>query len=175
MFDLIKSRPPARSLKDVDIPDSSWKSDFEVVDKHQSLANELMRISLLGIAGYGFLIKEVFMNDKKGISCSTTEKCFFISGAIALGLCLALVLMHRFFSTTCLYYQVAIMRSLKRQENDGWTSIEKEKEKDYLEKFRKKQSRLSDRSHFVLAASAVCFALGFICVLLVFIFAIKSM
>ncbi len=65
MLKNIKLRPAAKTMSDVEVPDASWKPDFDFADRYQSFANELMRIALLGIAGHGFLIKEVHMKDPK--------------------------------------------------------------------------------------------------------------
>jgi hypothetical protein len=164
----IKNRVPARSLSDVEIPDSSWKPDFDIADRYQNFANELMRISLLGIAGYGFLIKEVVMADDKFFPMIGEIGKHLWIGALFLAACLSLVLVHRFLSTDCLYYQSVIMRSLKRLENQHWNETEKESERLCLDEARGIQKSKSKTSHYVLIGASVCFAIGFIYLLVVF-------
>jgi hypothetical protein len=171
----IKARAAAKLLSDVEIPDSSWKPDFDLADRYQTFANELMRIALLGIAGYGFLIKEVYMKDPKFYPMLGITRDYLWLGSIALGISLCLVLTHRFLSTACLYYQVLIMRSLKRLDNTHWSVEEKEAERSFLTDARNIQRKNSRTSHFVLVSAAVFFAVGFLFVIIVFYKCFKSL
>lgn len=164
----VKRRIAARKLIDVEIPDSSWKADFDIVERYQSFANEMMRISLLGIAGYGFLIKEICMKDPRFYSLLQVLKSTVGIGASCLLISLGLSLAHRFFSTNCLYYQVQIMRGLKRLENTHWSDEEKNTESIFIENSRRKQRRISNTSHIILVIASVAFVFGFLCVILSF-------
>ena len=164
----LRTRPGARFLTDVDIPEESWKPDFDIVDRYQNFANELMRISLLGIAGYGFLIKEICMKDPKYFTIFSGLADPVWSGAICLCISLVLVLAHRFFSTSCLFYQILIMRSLKRLNNPHWTENEKELENKFLKGARVTQRIKSRTSHFILISASVFFSIGLISVVIVF-------
>jgi hypothetical protein len=158
----ISKRIGARKLIDVDIPEASWKSDFDIVEKYQSFANEMLRISLLGIAGYGFLIKEVCMKDPKFYSLLHVLKSTVGLGGTCLLLCLAFSLAHRFFSTDCLYYQIQIMRGLKRLENPHWSDSEKKQELIFIENCRKNQRKVANSSHIILVTATIAFVLGFL-------------
>ena len=97
IIESVRLRTPAKSLSDVEIPDSSWKPDFDIVDRYQSFASELMRIALLGIAVYGFLLKEVYMREKNPLPMTEEiANCLWI-GSVSLGISLAQVLTHRFY------------------------------------------------------------------------------
>jgi hypothetical protein len=165
---IIRDRQAARDIKDVEIPDASWKPDFDLADRYQNFANELMRIALLGIAGYGFLLKEVYMKEAKFFSMIVDTANYIIVGSISLGLSLTLVLAHRFVSTSCLYYQILIMRGLTRIGNSNWTDKEKEDENHFLSKARKAQRKKSRLSHHILVTACIFFALGFLFVIVVF-------
>ena len=170
-MDLIKSvklRTAAKSIADVEIPDASWKPDFDIADRYQNFANELMRIALLGIAAYGFLIKEAYMKDPVHYPMSKEIANYLCLGSIALCISLILVLIHRFFSTACLYHQILIMRSLKRLENPHWTIEEKEQEKNFLAQARKYQMDKSRASYFILISASIFFALGFLFIIIIF-------
>ncbi|MFM9948404.1 MAG: hypothetical protein ACKV1O_10740 [Saprospiraceae bacterium] len=164
----IKKRTGARKLLDVEIPDSSWKPDFDIVDRYQSIANEMMRISLLGIAGYGFLIKEICMKDPKFYSLLHVLKSTVGIGSVCLLVCLAFSLAHRFFSTSCLYYQVQIMRGLKRLANNHWSEDEKAEELKFIGNVRRKQQEISNASHLILIVTSISFVLGFLFIILSF-------
>lgn len=164
----VKKRQAARYLIDIDIPESTWKPDFDLIDRYQNFANELMRISLLGIAGYGFLISEVCMKDATYSHLLRPLSSTILFGAAFLGLSLVLVLAYRFISSACLFYQVLILRSLKRLEHAHWSEVEKEKEYIFLESTRKSQRDKSLLSRKILVGSSICFAIGFISIIILF-------
>lgn len=161
-------RSAARSLKDVDIPESSWKADFEIIDRYQNFGNELMRLALLGITGYGFLIHELCIKRIEYQPILEKASLWVFLGVLFLVVSIVLVLMYRFFSSKCLFCQVQIMRSLKRNENEHWSDFEKEQEAIFLKDIRVEQQVNSKLSDKILKGAAVAFGLGFIFVLLVF-------
>lgn len=164
----IKKRQGAKMLEDVNIPDASWKADFDIVDRYQSFANEMMRISLLGIAAYGFLIKEICMKDPKFYSLLQILRSSVGAGITCLFISLVFSLAHRFLSTDCLYYQVQIMRGLKRLENSHWTDLEKKEECIFIEKCRSKQRNISNLSQYILLITSIGFVLGFVFIIISF-------
>jgi hypothetical protein len=157
----VKLRQAAKSISDVDTPDASWKSDVDIVDRYQSFASELMRISLIGIAVYGFVIEKMH-SQEESIEAVVPMLTKHIWGADFLSVSLVLILAHRFLSSTCLYYQLLIMRSLKRLENAHWSLEEKNGEEVFLKGVRDAQRVKSRISHVVLMAASVHFALGVI-------------
>ncbi|HVU94840.1 MAG TPA: hypothetical protein VHE34_06425 [Puia sp.] len=164
----VRLRKPARQLADMDVPDTVWKQDFDIADRYQAFANEILRISLLGIAGHVFLIREVLTSNHR--SCHTLlreNKLPIGAAAVSLVLAAALVLAHRFFSTACLYHQVLIVRSLKRIGSPNWTEAEKTIEKAFLGQTRKEQQDDHRISRLLLISSALLFATGFACVIFV--------
>ena len=164
----INKRQGAKKLNDVDIPEASWKADFDIVERYQSFSNEMMRISLLGIAGYGFLIKEICMKDSKFYSMLQILKSSFGIGIICLLVTLIFSLAHRFTSTACLYHQIQIMRGLKRLENLHWSEEEKKDELLFIENCRKRQREISNYSHYILITASVGFVLGFLFIIISF-------
>lgn len=161
----VRLRTAAKSLLDVDIPESAWKADFDIVDRYQCLGNELMRIALLGLAGFGFLIKEILPKDKPlAESCSL----LMLIASLFIIACIACVLFHRFKSTECLYCQILIMRSLKRLENNHWNEVEIKQEKVFIESTRVNQRQDSFLAHCSLIAAAVCFVIALLFIMIVF-------
>lgn len=57
------ARIPARILADIQFGDDSFKAGFELTDKYQAFSAELLRLALLGIAGYGFLLSQIAVKD----------------------------------------------------------------------------------------------------------------
>jgi hypothetical protein len=168
MSERIKLRQGSKFISDLEIPDATWKPDYDIADRYQSFANELMRISLLGIAAFGFLIKEVYMKSPQyQVMLKEVAVCVWL-GFISLGICVVLALAHRFYSTACLFYQTMIMRSLKRLDNKHWDTAEKETERDFLVMARSAQRKKSDVSHRILVLTAIFFIVGFLLVSIVF-------
>jgi len=166
MYKIVKNRVAARSLADVNIPDEVWKPDFDIIDRYQSFANELMRIDLLAMGGFGFLIKDIVL--EKSNKLTSTCISLMIIALVCIILSLTAVLCHRFLSTSCLYYQVVIMRSLKRLENTHWSEDEINTEKVFLTKARKNQTLISTLSRQVLITAVISFVLSLILVMFVF-------
>jgi hypothetical protein len=50
---------PSRSIEDIELPEHAYKADFDMGKRGQDFSKELVRFSLFGVAGYGFLIKEI--------------------------------------------------------------------------------------------------------------------
>jgi len=165
------TRIPARTLADIQLGDDSFKVDFEITDKYQAFSAELLRLSLLGIAGYGFLLSEVAMKD-----AATSE--FFKSlsnlayvlgvGVACLGIAAGTALAHRFFSTDCLSHQITILRLLKRTESSSWTEEEKAEDRKRLERERIDQLKDLKRCKLLLIASATLLLIGAVAVAFTF-------
>jgi hypothetical protein len=99
-----------------------YEADFAVVEKYQSFSAELLRLSLLGIAGYGFLITNIVLKVTNKSDEYLLLKSFLMSrttwvlilGAIALGISSAAALGHRYFATDCITHFVRRLRAEKK-------------------------------------------------------------
>ncbi|MFL6260062.1 MAG: hypothetical protein ACJ76Y_10145 [Thermoanaerobaculia bacterium] len=171
-------RIPARSLSDIDLPESLFKADFELTDRYQAFSTELVRLALLGIAGYGFLISEVLVKSEGGTSnlsrLAEHPKSLGL-GVVLLGLSAALALAHRFFSTGCLARQIKILRTLKRAGNPQWTEQERELDQVLLKKEREDQIRILHICNRVLLTAAALLVGGAAAVAYVFAATLLSM
>lgn len=165
-------RIPARKLSDIELPEDSFKADFELTDRYQAFSAELVRLALLGIAGYGFLISEV-LGKGEGVGSNSLSRLADHSGSLGLGVILlglsaALALAHRFFSTGCLARQIKILRTLKRGENPQWTEQERKLDQDLLRKEREDQLRILHTCNRVLMVSVALLVGGAAAVAYVF-------
>jgi hypothetical protein len=149
-------RLAARSLADISLAEEAYQADFQIADKYQGFSSELVRLSLLGIAGYGFLFAQLppesaaaaFLGElKRSLPLLTT-------GIICLGVASGAALAHRFFSTDCLTHQVTILRLLRRGENAEYTSEEKVENTTLLETERRDQQADLRRCRLLIVASA---------------------
>lgn len=109
----------SKYLSDIPIEEANYRVDFNILEKYQDFSSEILRLSLLGLAIYGFLITEIIF---KIISKDTyvflkpflDNKNLFVSGAIALLLASLSALAHRYFSTDCLTHFVRRFRLRKK-------------------------------------------------------------
>jgi hypothetical protein len=120
---------PARSIADLQLEDNVYKPDFEITAKYQAFSNELVRLSLLGLGAYGFLIK---------LSSGSTENAsnfehaiqrhsiLAVCGVLAFAICSVCALMNGFLATKCLSHQLVISRYLGRLEGNRWDDDAKE-------------------------------------------------
>jgi hypothetical protein len=109
------ARPLGKYLSSLE--ESSYKIDLEVVDRYQSFSAELLRLALLGIAGYGFLLSQIvfkstgatpFLESLKG------NTGWLVLGLVALGFAVASALGHRYYSTECITHYARLLRLLKQ-------------------------------------------------------------
>jgi hypothetical protein len=176
---LLHNRPPAKDITDIQLEDKIYKADFEIAEKYSSYSSEIIRLTLLGIAGYGFIISDILMKLKEiaskatGISVETYNLPLHVIalaavGIFAFGVSLGLSLYHRFKITSCLYDQILISRSLLRLKNSHWTEAEKEHEKKVLEKVREYQKIEAKRYENILGWASKSLFTGFASVILLF-------
>ena len=162
-------RVPAKTLADIEIAEGVYSPDFAIVDRYQAFSAELARLSLVGVAGYGFLISQLASKQPDTFgTVLRSQTSVLMFGVTFLGLALALALRHRFASTQCLYDQVTILRSLQRLASDQWTDDEKTAERLFLERVRHKQHQAAKLCHYGLMAGGLALTVGFVAVVVAF-------
>jgi hypothetical protein len=151
-----------------------YKVDLAVLDRYQAFSGELLRLSLLGIAGYGFLITNVFLKSNGGSSGFVTQVPRYVmnialpAGAVVLALSAMTALGHRYFSTDCITHYVRRIRLFKKQ--DGLPEDDPQREivakiivveEMSLEKDLKRCKWLLTSSSIFLLLGAACVAWAF--------------
>lgn len=94
------TRIPARTLADIKLDDNVFKADFEITDKYQAFSAELLRLALLGIAGYGFLLSQLAIvngNPSLFFKAILDQTVILGLGVSCLGIATGTALAHRFF------------------------------------------------------------------------------
>jgi hypothetical protein len=164
---------PVRSLTEVPVDEATYKADLEVTDRYQNFSMELLRVSLLGIGVFGFLLKEVILNDKDNyMHPFVSSRWWFVLGLLALAVSAAFALAHRYVSSDCIACQIRYLRQkhardealkhkaaseVARKLNDGM-----QEEKDDL-KVQLKRGGLTLRiSAIALGIGVALIAVGFI-------------
>src|SRR5208337_3357338 len=90
--------PMSRGRIGVPIPEACYKADAELLGQYQNYSAELLRLSLLGIAAIGFLLKDVALGDKtKGdfLGQVVDHSWLVIGAAVGLLLSAGAALAHR--------------------------------------------------------------------------------
>jgi hypothetical protein len=99
-----------------ELEEKQYKAEVELADRYQSFTAELLRLSLLGIAIFGFLYKEVFLDfDRKKhplvpIDMLKTIASFSI---LLFGICALLALVFRYWSAESTRLYIEGLRFLK--------------------------------------------------------------
>ena len=133
------------------IDEKAYKVDLELQDRYTAYSAEILRLSLLGIAGYGFLLKDIVLTEHAPTAFTHRAHSVWyllIGGAISLGVAAALALQHRVYATDCVSCVAAFIR-----KNGCGRSLEAEAERDALHTNLK-------RAAILLRLSAVLLALG---------------
>lgn len=98
----------SKYLSNIPISEDNYKVDFIILEKYQSFSSEILRLSLLGLTIYGFLITNVLFkvtdDGKKNIFIDpfSENKMLLFLGAITLIATALVALSHRYFSTDCM-------------------------------------------------------------------------
>lgn len=161
---------PARSLEDLRIPEDAIKLDNEIAKRSDGAAMDLAKWALLGVAGYGFLLKEVAMSSPSALLACQKFGAALIVGAFLLAASAGLALVSKERLIRCSVIQMYILRILKKLNNGGWSEQQTsilEKELANRREIQKKNIVLAERclryAHWLLGIGAfvtvLCFAL----------------
>jgi hypothetical protein len=169
-------RVPTRSIDDFIIPRDAIDSDSEHAKRADESAMELSRLSLLGIADYGFLLKEMAMANSSGlVACQRYAACL-VTGAALLGLATSCALWTRELSIRCSAIQIAILRTFVKLKNGGWSDEQTKILREDLHNYRSNQKRKLDIARHCLFVAHVALAAGTIVTVVSFalvLFALK--
>lgn len=154
---------PARSLDDLSLDESVTGPDFKLGERYLDLSKELSRLALLGIAGYGFLIKEIAMKGESShpfLSYMVHHPYLPLLGLFSLGLSAAASLLTSQISTNCMKLQIDIVRYVKRRTNPGWTDEERVHNDLYLAERRRFQKASISRGRMCLRTAVLLLIAG---------------
>ncbi|HNB28570.1 MAG TPA: hypothetical protein PLR41_16505 [Alphaproteobacteria bacterium] len=161
-------------LESLDVGEERYRADFEILDRYQNFSAELLRLSLLALAGYGFLMSDVVFGVRKNgetgdllfLHAFHEHTGLLVSGAVLLGLCALTSLAHRYFSTDCMSHHIRRVRLIKRnlteasKEKRGARDVVIEKEATLLRADFALCRWLLIASGGLLGLGAICFAIA---------------
>jgi hypothetical protein len=142
----------SQSLIGFPVDEKAYKVDLELQDRYTAYSAEILRLALLGIAGYGFLLKDlVFAEHAPTTFVYRAHDVWYllIGGAISLGVSAVLALQHRLCATDC----VACIASFIRKNACGRQG-EAEVDRDDLRTNLKRAALLLQLSALLLALGA---------------------
>lgn len=111
---------PSRSIEDIKLPEIAYKADFELSNLYSEFSKEITKFSLLGIAGYGFIIEKIAGNHMRDMARGSTLALLVFGLACLVGSA-GLGLYCGYLNRACLFMQVTILRLLQRRESARWT------------------------------------------------------
>ena len=111
---------PEKYLSEIPISKEEYEIDLAILDRYQSFSGELLRMALLGLAGYGFLIANVVLRAGSGASLFfatvPSSRYALALGAVSLCICVMCSLGHRYYSTDSIAHHVRRLRLRKRMD-----------------------------------------------------------
>jgi hypothetical protein len=112
------------------LDENMYKAELELVDRYQSYVAELLRLSLLGIAVFGFLYKEWFtgLGPIPLLTIGGVAKTLAAFGVLAFGVAAVAALIFRFAATEGARYYIEGLR-LPYGSNRRKDSLKKRREK----------------------------------------------
>lgn len=168
---------PARSLEDLSIPFDAMNLDNELAKRSDEAAIDLAKWALLGIGGYGFLLKEMVLPNSAGLLACQRYAGFFITGASLLAAAAAFALGSKERLIRCAVLQMYILRSLKKLGNGGWSEQEAAVLKKDLASYRTVQKKNITIASLWLRLAHGCLAAGAVVTVICFglvVFSVKA-
>ncbi len=155
----------ATSLDDFKLDENVYKPDFELTERFQGFSKELVRMSLLGLGIYGFLIKlAAEQGGDKYLEALRIHKILATLGVAAFAISAACALLNGYFATQCLAHQLIISRYFARLAGDRYDKEAKETFRIVIQKQQKTQRRVVEVGKGLLLAATISLISGAILV-----------
>jgi hypothetical protein len=154
---------PARTIADLELEDKVYRPDFEITGKFQAFSQELVRISLLGLGVYGFLIKlatDEPAPQQRFLHAMQGHKILAGCGVAAFAICAACALTHGFMATRCLGHQLVISRYFGRLEGDRWDELHKDSFRVEIQRQQREQRTVLMRGNRLLLVATLALIFG---------------
>ena len=149
-----------RSLKDFLIPGDAINPDAELGKRTDECTMELLRMSLLGIAGYGFLLKEMALSKPAALAACQRHVGLLLTGAGLLAITAGATLLTREWLVRCSTIQIMILRTFAKLENGRWTEQENCELTESISAFRNEQTKKLTWTKYSLRIAHWCLTVG---------------
>lgn len=100
---------PYQDLGAEQVPEAAYAADFTLLDKYQGFSAELLRLALVGIAAFGFLLEQFSIASIAGparILAAAAMVLLTVSAGFALG--------HRYLSSDGMFHHLRLLRLAQR-------------------------------------------------------------
>ncbi|HVE83328.1 MAG TPA: hypothetical protein VND93_10795 [Myxococcales bacterium] len=97
--------PAVQDLGLVQIEEDLYKADLALLDRYQGFSAEVLRLSLVGVAVFGFLLQQF---DLRAMAPETRWAAGISIGALVLSAALSLA--HRYFSSDGMFHHLHLLR-----------------------------------------------------------------
>lgn len=119
-----------KSLSRVAIDEELYRADFEITDRYQAFSTELLRLSLAGIAIFGFIYDRILIklpSNQYIIPGILSLKSVFGLSILFFAISTISALTHRYLSSDSMAYQIVYLRLAERIDelNREQTSAER--------------------------------------------------
>lgn len=155
----------------ISIDEDTYKVDLAVVDRYQAFSAELLRLSLLGITGYGFLLSQIVFKGSESVlflHSLSNYRWLLGLGVLVLGLSSAFALGHRYFSTDCITHYVRLLRLQKQYSELGENDPQVVRLEEAIDYESKSLRRDLKRCKWLLVFSSILLFLGVIAITVTF-------
>jgi len=161
---------PERYLSEIPVPKEAYEVDLAVLDRYQSFSAELLRLALLVLAGYGFLITNVgkASDSRVFFEPSGASRYVLAVGAVSLAVSAMCALGHRYFSTDSLTHHVRRLRLQRRLAEEPEDTAERTRLEKVIHQESVSLSQDLERCRRLLLWSSVSLLVGAVGVALSF-------
>ena len=152
---------PATTVADLKLDEQVYKPDLDVSKRFQEFSKELVRISLLGLGAYGFLIKMAAeQGGDKYLEALRMHKILAATGVAAFAICASCALLNGFLANKCLMQQLTIVRYFGRLEGDRYDERQKESFRNVIRQQQVAQKLVLKRGGAALFAATIALITG---------------
>lgn len=93
------------------LPEAAYAADFALLDKYQGFSTELLRLALLGVAVFGFLLEQF------GVAwIPTGGRVLATAALVLLTLSAGFALAHRYLSSDGMFHHLRLLRLAQRAQ-----------------------------------------------------------
>jgi hypothetical protein len=138
------------------LEEDKYRAERDLIDRYQAFVADLLRLSLLGIAVFGFLYKIIFEENLGSSTLTQTVSTLGAIGVAMFGISATFALLFRFLSTKSLDLYIEALRFTECTPSKPEDAKKKQCAKDSLDR-RHRWDRICERSK---AIAAVTLGLG---------------
>lgn len=137
------------------------QSDYELLDRYQSFTSELLRLSLIGIGVYAFLLKDLNETFRR-IADNPTTKWLSLFSISFLALAAACSLVHRYYSSDFMAYHIRYLRIRKALKDfpDEFNKTDKENALKIAQSEKGDRNVILQLCEVMIAGSSLFLGLG---------------